>query len=322
MKQRRLEREYAWMCRLQTVYPFGLNSKIRNIGIVKENLNLEAYNIYNLGRYYDKSIKRRGKRKKRRRGSGHNGTVTQVDIFMRSIVNLTVQLELKFIRNRSVKFIRKCMRRADLNVLPIRIRKMLDDRQGFVQRQLPKNKTSNMTKRLKFQVNFKHKAMGIINLRSIISRKEVRDLVPVEAVYKDVPMFYFKYQKNISREIFNFNSDDAFQTIEDLNNLACECDELIDRTFINDFYGHVLTGDLNIIQNEALKSIMKKGAKFRDSPDISLRQIEYSLIQDIKNYRKMWMEKEKAEVEEEVRNSWEDKLIEWERLVCHFLHTI
>ena len=88
---------------------------------------------------------------------------------------------------------------------------------------------------------------------------------------------------------------------------------------MNEFHGHVVTGDLDIIRNDALRTIMKKGAKYRDSADISLDRLQQSIINDIKKFKSIWTERERSKAEEEDKESWDDKLDNWESTVCRIV---
>ena len=76
---------------------------------------------------------------------------------------------------------------------------------------------------------------------------------------------------------------------------------------MNQFYGHIITGDLSIVQNESLRNIMKKGAKFRDCANISVEKLMKSIVNDVINFKQKWTDKERLE-------SYD--LDQWVRLVC------
>ena len=65
-KERRLERENAWMLHLQTVFLLGLNTQIKGLGIVNQPGRHKLYNLYSLSASFDKNLKV-PKRKRRRR---------------------------------------------------------------------------------------------------------------------------------------------------------------------------------------------------------------------------------------------------------------
>lgn len=50
-------------------------------------------------------------------------------------------------------------------------------------------------------------------------------------------------------------------------------------TFIDKYYGHVITGDLNIIRDKSHYDIMSKGTKFRIGEEVNKPQV-YSWMED------------------------------------------
>ena len=110
----------------------------------------------------------------------------------------------------------------------------------------------------------------------------------------------YKYCKNISQSIFNYNEatkKSTFESFEDILNTECHCNEEANEPFVDPTHGHVLTGDLRIVQNEDLRGSMSKGAKYRETPRLSCRQIERSLFQNLDNFKQKWSDKERFENE-------------------------
>ena len=73
----------------------------------------------------------------------------------------------------------------------------------------------------------------------------------------------------ILQSILNYNpatKNSTFETFQDIENMDCPCGEERVAAFIDPVHGHVLTGDLSIIQNEELRNLMSKGGKFREKP--------------------------------------------------------
>ena len=57
----------------------------------------------------------------------------------------------------------------------------------------------------------------------------------------------------------------------DIQSLSCEC---ADSVFKNPNFDHVITGDLNIIQETDLRKLCSFGTKFRDIPRFNLGSIK------------------------------------------------
>lgn len=310
MKIRRLEREYAWMCRLQSIFPFGLNSKAKEIGIVNRQHGLDCYNIFEIGRKYDKSLKNRKPRTNNIRQ--RFGDVNDVRIFVTTeLMNSTVNNCLHIVRNKSKRFLRKCVQVEEYRSVDSHTKKIIQDRIEFEQMSLiPKLKKVSTKDRLRFEINFVHKCIQNIDLRRILTHRTIKATIPNQCKYKKLPIFYYKYVKNISQTIFNYNKctkETVFSTVEEINNIPCVCQQPMYQAFVNHQHGHIITGDLSIIQNEHLRMIMCRGAKFRDCVDMSVEKLERSLIDNVKNFKTKWIDKERLE---------DGALNEWEHKVC------
>jgi hypothetical protein len=74
------------------------------------------------------------------------------------------------------------------------------------------------------------------------------------------------YTNSIGRTIFNYKEALQDINIEEYmkNPLTCDCSH---SPFQYNPSGHVLTGDLNIIQHESLRKVISHGPKFRE-PDL------------------------------------------------------
>ena len=84
----------------------------------------------------------------------------------------------------------------------------------------------------------------------------------------------FKFEDAVSRKILNYNKileSTGNLSYEDILSLSCEC---ADSHFRNDHFGHVITGDLNIIQEPGLRKMCSYGTKFRDVPCFNLSSVK------------------------------------------------
>ena len=59
VRERLLEREAAWMFRLQTVFPLGFNSRIKGLGTVNHEGRYKAFNLYSLSVCFDRNRKKK-----------------------------------------------------------------------------------------------------------------------------------------------------------------------------------------------------------------------------------------------------------------------
>ena len=61
--------------------------------------------------------------------------------------------------------------------------------------------------------------------------------------------------------------------------------------------GHVITGDINIVNNAKLRNILAKGPKFREPQPINWKYNFKILMDAVEDYARQWAKREKEEVE-------------------------
>ena len=86
------------------------------------------------------------------------------------------------------------------------------------------------------------------------------------------------------------------------------CDEPEYAQYVDNYHGHILTGNLAIVQSGDLRNLMAKGAKYRESPRMSYNRIEKSLYEYIDNYSEKWSSKERKDNFEEQLRHWTTKM--------------
>lgn len=117
-----------------------------------------------------------------------------------------------------------------------------------------------------------------INLNQICNYKEITSLYPAEC--KSEFSASYKYSKTIRSSILNYNTT----LLKDLNcPTTCECSR---SEFVDPQLGHIVTGDLSIIQNRALRNLVSKGVNFREChrhmTDHVIKSVEMDLDAHIK----------------------------------------
>ena len=120
-----------------------------------------------------------------------------------------------------------------------------------------------------------HNAVEKIGIREILKHRDLNAFLPHAARQVKIRTT-FSYGPTIGKKLFNYNKTLKELTNEDLCLGNCECNTEY-KAFNYSPHGHVHTGNLDIIQNAALRGIMTKGAKFRLTPTVSMAKIWYSL---------------------------------------------
>ena len=121
----------------------------------------------------------------------------------------------------------------------------------------------------------KSKAFDFINIPKILRSKEVRDNLPSNFNISDIPMVVYNLNPSIRSTLFNYKqfvlhlNTDGF--LKDPNSIKCCCNKY-DNSFINNNCGHVITGNLNIVNKERLRQLIAKGPKYREPKQICFEE--------------------------------------------------
>ena len=148
---------------------------------------------------------------------------------------------------------------------------------------------------------FSNKAFDFINLPKILRTKSTLELKPAEVMEDEIPMVVFKLTEPIRSKIFNYSKFvsklDVDQAFSDISTIPCYCDKF-DAKFINQHHNRVLTGDLDIIENDKLRNLIKKGPKYREPEKVNFvgvrDQIDFCLedyIEQISRVKKIGAER-------------------------------
>ena len=118
-----------------------------------------------------------------------------------------------------------------------------------------------------FTIPFIHKAIEKVGIREIVNHRDLKAYLPKNAKKLNVRPT-FSYGPMIGRKIFNYNKILSVLSNKDLKHDTCDCRDKF-AAFVYGPHGHVHTGNLDIIQNEDLRNVMSKGAKYRLTPSIT-----------------------------------------------------
>ena len=119
----------------------------------------------------------------------------------------------------------------------------------------------------------------------------------------------YTYTNSIASKVFNYK-----QSLRDfkLNEYGsqpplCSCSS---STYLYSPAGHVVTGNLNIVENLKLRDILSKGPKYRKPTTFSWKY-NFKLVMDsVEDYARRWAKEEEVEL---------DSLPEWIKSIRHLL---
>jgi hypothetical protein len=140
-------------------------------------------------------------------------------------------------------------------------------------------------------IPFANKGIDAINISNILNKKEVVQIIPPYFKNQSVLIVAYSYTNSIGHKIFNYK--EALQDIKieeyPMNPLTCDCSH---SPYQYNSSGHLITGDLNIIQDESLRKVISHGPIFREPQHINWKH-NFKMIMDVvEDYARRWKKRE------------------------------
>ena len=152
-----------------------------------------------------------------------------------------------------------------------------------------------------FKLPFANKGIDAINISNILNNKSVQSKIPSYFQNTETPVISYKYSIPIASKIFNYKKVLRDLQLDDVihDKLTCSCSS---SPFKYNETGHVITGNLDIVNNEKLKKLLSKGPKFREPPAFTWRQNFKIIMDSVEEYARGWAKREEEDL---------DSLSEW-----------
>ena len=109
----------------------------------------------------------------------------------------------------------------------------------------PASKTTKTKPKHLIKLYFVNKGMDMINISKITHDKNVKKNLPTQ---------------------FNMKTFDTKDILDNMNNLPCNCTT---SPFTDPNHGHIVSGDIRIVQNNKLRKLLCKGLKYREPVSIN-----------------------------------------------------
>ena len=305
----RLKREDFWIKRLRTIYPYGLNDRVKdgNSGVP-------------VGKLFPPLPRHAARRPEpERRRVNQQQAIDSLDSLFQHIHSFPVPEQGNALRKTLESLKRKVLKiladeaSAKIPSCTDQEKRILD---LLVDAYLTKVFKAEEKKKKKFSefilpVFFDNKGLDYLHLGSILRKQEVISLLPQEIQQKDPPSIVFSLGKTIRSKIFNYK-----QTVESIDTkdlvtygtgiVQCDCHN--NQNFVDGHHGHVLTGDLRIIPNSKLRKLICKGPNFREARSINwdkcIREINIGLDRCIES-----MVQKVSNISSDNLQSWKDEIL-------------
>ena len=157
------------------------------------------------------------------------------------------------------------------------------------------------------KIKFLNKAIDAINLPALLRSTSVTNKIPVYFRDKEPPIVSYEYTSTVASKLFNFSPALSNLNVSEYfsNPQTCQCKE---SKFCYEPHGHVITGDLRVIENAKLRELVAKGPKYREPNRVNWKATETMFLESIDLYAKNWAKREQVELK--YLSEWKDQLKE------------
>ena len=309
----RRKKETEWMLKLRTVFPYGLNDRIGNEYMVDKGNSIICNKFPSLKRHNKHSRVRTKDRISHNLivdhfpyiimesiKTNHRNTMNLIRVLLASLnksnykkIGDTIN---DFLLNKHDNFLYSQFFLAALDIISAHTWKP----PNIIKPKPPSKYRCN--------INFCNKGVDFINLPQILNNAELIKLLP-PSFNKAPPMVVFDLVKPIRSKIFNHKKTiqqlDVEAFLADPSIFPCCC---MDSPFMDAHHGHIITGDLRIVQNNKLRKLLIKGPKFRESEGICWNKARESITAGIKESIKKWINSEG--LPSSLFTEWKNKVFE------------
>ena len=273
MREYRLQREDYWMKQLRTVYPYGLNERTKHMS---EDAPVGTL-FPPLPMYGAKYVTQRT-----RINRYQDNPFSSLNLFSDHVMALNPET-----RGNETRKLLDSFKRKHLKALASEAHRELNQNEDIrVQRLYALIVDTFLTKVYKkpeakkkppkhiLPIFFDNKGLEHIKLSSILHEDDVVDLLPVPLQNDEVPSVVYSLGTTIRNKIFNYKETVNSIRTDDLESYgtgitSCDCHE---SEFVDGHHGHVVTGDLRIIQNDKLRKLISKGPNYREPKTINWKK--------------------------------------------------
>lgn len=292
--------EDYWIEKLGTAFPLGLNDKKKGTGNISQDRKVNYFSGQ-IARYK----RGRGSRKKTGKARKSTDTITS-DINRFKNCSYSPDHSLyKTLKSYSIQ---------DLDTLY----SLSQSNSGLIYNvcssfcstfstKLQEKNPSKLSKREFIVIPFICKFIDNLSLKSIFSDTSIIDLLPkLIKAFTPLQIFY-KYNDPISLPVCNYASFLKNLTISDIKSILespCECHT---SPYIYSPHGHIVTGNLDIVDNAELRQILSYGCKYRVPTSKSKEEIYLSIAEAINNFIKS--KSKKYSQKENAFDVWKEKVL-------------
>ena len=273
MRDYRLKREDYWMKQLRTVYPYGLNKRTKLM-----NQDAPIGTLFPpLPRYGAKYVTQRT-----RINRNQENPLSSLTLFLEHVLSINLDT-----RGNETRKLLDSFKRKHLKALAAEAHRELNENEDikvqrlyalivdtFLTKVYKKPEVKKKSPKHILPIFFDNKGLEHIKLSSILHDDDVVKLLPQSLQKDEVPSVVYSLGTTVRNKIFNYKETVSSINTDDLEThgtgiTSCDCHE---SEFIDGQHGHVVTGDLRIIQNDKLRKLISKGPNYREPKTINWKK--------------------------------------------------
>ena len=298
LRRRIFRRESFWIRELCTLWPYGLNDNLMGYGNVSQRKQEGISFLFN-----------QHKRRPRSHGHKKGSSLSAHDYITLDYLNTKwatngihhVKTLLYHIPHSKLHDLDNRLDEAhSKKQIPTQLYYLIGD-VIYCRLFSPVKTTGNVEKRFFLKIKYVNRGIDHLHLSNIFHDDDVIQQIPNYFKNTNPPIISYSYSRPIGPSILNFNQTVRNFDPKTFENMKCNCTK-------SDFnykpHGHVITGDLSFIKNDSLRSLFKKGPKYREQETIDLAQTSSIIHEALDTYAETWAKKEEVEVS--VLTDWLD----------------
>ncbi len=276
----RRNKEDFWIRALVTAYPFGFNDKIEKYGNISRGINPMHHKNHP---YFSIMLPKSKRKRKNKSRTNKKIEYTKIDAAKQALCSnrssmrclYQILMELSHKELLSLYQSMKDWQESPGQENELCLKCIIAVRFGM------KLKSENQIPTMFIPTSFPNKGMELIKLHTVFKDKRIRRLTLVEEKDLGNIILTYQYEMPIGLKYFSHTKELRNMTEEKLDNLqnsTCKCSV---SPFLYMPANHIVSGNLDIVQNTKLRKFFSLGAKYRTPKHIDWEDVRIAAHESI-----------------------------------------
>ena len=292
----RINREDFWIRALVTAFPFGLNDKIKGYGLISKGVNpLSHKNTPYFCMKFPSTKKFHGKRRRTNKNISIESINQALALYTDQSCNIKILFHKLF--TLSKRNMKQMFNKIQSQNLETSYANRLCFEAVFDHRFSKKQKEVCNNSKIYLPVDFPNKAMDKIKLHTLFKDKRIRKLTQIPDKDLGDVIVAYKAPPAAGSLILNhgkFLRQLNLETLKKIISSDCNC---ANSDFKYDQCGHVYTGNVDIVQNIALRKIFSFGTKYRIPRKMNWNDVQDACRKGLIDFKQKLVKKFKLDMQ-------------------------